>query len=169
MLGELLLDFLHLFGEDFDMTREGFSVRGGGFRFRVHDRPPHPQAGDPIVIEVSQQFVREDVYSCGRTIPPLRCQLSYIQDRLIKPGRGVFCSASLPSFPERSASSLCNQLEGLRKWLAQRPCHIGARDFFSNDGLQRSFLYGNTSSHKSPPRYHADRSVLAILAVIPYR
>ena len=52
MLGELLLDFLHLFGEDFDMAREGFSVRGGGFRFCVHDHPPHPQAGDPIVIEV---------------------------------------------------------------------------------------------------------------------
>ena len=52
VLGELLLDFLHLFGEDFDMAREGFSVRGGGFRFCVHDFPPHPQAGDPIVIEV---------------------------------------------------------------------------------------------------------------------
>lgn len=51
VLGELLLDFLHLFGEDFDMAREGFSVRGGGFRFCVHDYPPHPQAGDPIVIE----------------------------------------------------------------------------------------------------------------------
>lgn len=53
VLGELLLDFLHLFGEDFDVGREGFSVRGGGFRFRVHGHPPHPQAGDPIVIEVS--------------------------------------------------------------------------------------------------------------------
>lgn len=52
VLGEQLLDFLHLFGEDFDMTREGFSVRGGGFRFICHDNPPHPQAGDPIVIEV---------------------------------------------------------------------------------------------------------------------
>lgn len=52
VLGELLLDFLHLFGEDFDMAREGFSVRGGGFRFNCHDNPPHPQAGDPIVIEV---------------------------------------------------------------------------------------------------------------------
>lgn len=52
VLGELLLDFLHLFGEDFDIGREGFSVRGGGFRFCVHDNPPHPQAGDPIVIEV---------------------------------------------------------------------------------------------------------------------
>lgn len=52
MLGELLLDFLHLFGEDFDIEREGFSVRGGGFRFCVHGNPPHPQAGDPIVIEV---------------------------------------------------------------------------------------------------------------------
>ncbi|CBN74279.1 conserved unknown protein [Ectocarpus siliculosus] len=51
VLGELLLDFLHLFGEDFDMGREGFSVRGGGFRFCVHDHPPHPQASDPIVIE----------------------------------------------------------------------------------------------------------------------
>lgn len=52
VLGELLLDFLHLFGEDFDIEREGFSVRGGGFRFCVHGHPPHPQAGDPIVIEV---------------------------------------------------------------------------------------------------------------------
>lgn len=52
VLGELLLDFLHLFGEDFDIGREGFSVRGGGFRFCVHGSPPHPQAGDPIVIEV---------------------------------------------------------------------------------------------------------------------
>lgn len=52
VLGELLLDFLHLFGEDFDIGREGFSVRGGGFRFCVHGNPPHPQAGDPIVIEV---------------------------------------------------------------------------------------------------------------------
>eukprot|EP00752_Nemacystus_decipiens_P011879 g10534.t1 len=51
VLGELLLDFLHLFGEDFDIGREGFSVRGGGFRFCVHGTPPHPQAGDPIVIE----------------------------------------------------------------------------------------------------------------------
>ncbi|CAN0557527.1 unnamed protein product [Ectocarpus sp. 12 AP-2014] len=34
------------------MGREGFSVRGGGFRFCVHDHPPHPQASDPIVIEV---------------------------------------------------------------------------------------------------------------------
>ncbi|CAM9912128.1 unnamed protein product, partial [Scytosiphon promiscuus] len=51
VLGELLLDFLHLFGEDFDIEREGFSVRGGGFRFCVHGTPPHPQAGDPIVIE----------------------------------------------------------------------------------------------------------------------
>lgn len=52
ILGHLLLDFLHLFGEDFDVAREGLSVRGGGFRFRCHDKPPHPQAGDPIVIEV---------------------------------------------------------------------------------------------------------------------
>eukprot|EP00903_Cladosiphon_okamuranus_P014633 g13569.t1 len=51
VLGELLLDFLHLFGEDFDIGREGFSVRGGGFRFCVRGNPPHPQAGDPIVIE----------------------------------------------------------------------------------------------------------------------
>lgn len=51
VLGELLLDVLHLFGEDFDVAQEGFSVRDGGFRFRVHGEPPHPQAGDPIVIE----------------------------------------------------------------------------------------------------------------------
>ncbi|CAM9492407.1 unnamed protein product [Sphacelaria rigidula] len=51
VLGELLLDFLHLFGEDFDVSCEGFSVRGGGFRFNCHENPPHPQAGDPIVIE----------------------------------------------------------------------------------------------------------------------
>lgn len=56
VLGELLLDFLHLFGEDFDMAREGFSVRGGGFRFDCHDNPPHPQAGDPIVIEVMRNI-----------------------------------------------------------------------------------------------------------------
>lgn len=52
ILGHLLLDFLQLFGEDFDVSKEGFSVRGGGFRFRCYDKPPHPQAGDPIVIEV---------------------------------------------------------------------------------------------------------------------
>lgn len=52
VLGELLLDFLHLFGEDFDVACEGFSVRGGGFRFNCLDTPPHPRAGDPIVIEV---------------------------------------------------------------------------------------------------------------------
>lgn len=57
MLGELLLDFLHLFGEDFDIGREGFSVRGGGFRFCVHGHPPHPQAGDPIVIEVNMGLI----------------------------------------------------------------------------------------------------------------
>lgn len=53
VLGELLLDFLNLFGEDFDVSCEGFSVRGGGFRFNCHENPPHPQAGDPIVIEVT--------------------------------------------------------------------------------------------------------------------
>ena len=60
ILGDLLLDFLHLFGEDFDAAREGFSVRGGGFRFRCHDKPPHPQAGDPIVIEVKYSHVHVD-------------------------------------------------------------------------------------------------------------
>lgn len=39
------------------MALEGFSVRGGGFRFRVHDQPPHPQAGDPVIIEVCFWFV----------------------------------------------------------------------------------------------------------------
>lgn len=62
MLGELLLDFLHLFGEDFDVAQEGFSVRGGGFRFRCHDSPPHPQAGDPIVIEVGVAVAVFSIY-----------------------------------------------------------------------------------------------------------
>lgn len=60
VLGELLLDFLHLFGEDFDVSCEGFSVRGGGFRFNCHENPPHPQAGDPIVIEVSTDNINLD-------------------------------------------------------------------------------------------------------------
>ena len=67
MLGELLLDVLQLFGEDFDIGREGFSVRGGGFRFCVHDQPPHPQAGDPIVIEVRAMIdsARQTFFPCG--------------------------------------------------------------------------------------------------------
>lgn len=52
LLGKLLLDFLHLFGQDFEAGAEGVSVRGGGFRFRVlSSQPAHPQASDPIVIE----------------------------------------------------------------------------------------------------------------------
>ncbi|CAM9620608.1 unnamed protein product [Discosporangium mesarthrocarpum] len=51
VLGQVLLDFLLLFGEDFEAGKEGFSVRGGGFRFNCHGIPPHPQASDPIVIE----------------------------------------------------------------------------------------------------------------------
>ncbi|CAM9176973.1 unnamed protein product [Chrysoparadoxa australica] len=50
-LGKLLVNFLHLFGHEFEARQEGLSVRGGGFRFRCNGWPPHPQAADPVVIE----------------------------------------------------------------------------------------------------------------------
>jgi DNA polymerase sigma len=52
-LGDLFIDFLRLFGTDFDVENEGFSIRGGGFRFclRPQNATPHPCMGDPIVIE----------------------------------------------------------------------------------------------------------------------
>jgi hypothetical protein len=49
--GQLLLDFFQFFGDDFDVSKEGFSVRGGGFSFPLHGTPPHPLANDPLVIE----------------------------------------------------------------------------------------------------------------------
>ena len=49
--GQLLLDFFQFFGDDFDVLKEGFSIRGGGFSFPLHGKPPHPQANDPFVIE----------------------------------------------------------------------------------------------------------------------
>ena len=49
--GQLLLDFFQFFGDDFDVRKEGFSVRGGGFSFPLHGVPPHPQANDPLVVE----------------------------------------------------------------------------------------------------------------------
>jgi Cid1 family poly A polymerase len=51
-LGTLLLDFLHLFSHEFEAGSEGLSVRGGGFRFPLDCGLSHPQASDPIVIEV---------------------------------------------------------------------------------------------------------------------
>ena len=50
-LGRLLMDFLQLWGEDFQAGMEGFSVRRGGLRFSVLGTPRHPQASDPVVIE----------------------------------------------------------------------------------------------------------------------
>jgi hypothetical protein len=71
VLGELLLEFLTLYGEDLEPGKHGYSVRKGGydivsppnlfprpiyhcacrFRFNVQGPPPHPQACDPLIIE----------------------------------------------------------------------------------------------------------------------
>jgi hypothetical protein len=51
LLGQLLLDFFQLFGEEFDVKSTGFSVRGGGFTFPLHQEPPHPLCNDPLIIE----------------------------------------------------------------------------------------------------------------------
>jgi hypothetical protein len=50
MLGQLLMEFLRLFGEDMELAEEGFSVRGGGFRFQSKGNPRHPLASDPAII-----------------------------------------------------------------------------------------------------------------------
>jgi DNA polymerase sigma len=55
VLGEILEDFLMMYGEEMICGSHGFSMRDGGFRFNVKDsdatHPVHPQAGDPIVLE----------------------------------------------------------------------------------------------------------------------
>ena len=53
LFGQLLMDFFSLFGDDFDVNKIGFSVRGGGFTFPLHgdDAPEHPLANDPFIIE----------------------------------------------------------------------------------------------------------------------
>jgi len=53
LYGQLLMDFFSLWGDDFDINKTGFSVRGGGFIFPLHgdDAPEHPLANDPFIIE----------------------------------------------------------------------------------------------------------------------
>lgn len=101
VLGEQLLDFLHLFGEDFDVAREGISVRGGGFRFKCHGNPPHPQAGDPVVIEVGTMVY----HPC-----PLRATRVPALDtlRINILGPIAPCRIGLGSYPEEDQSARCS-------------------------------------------------------------
>jgi predicted nucleotidyltransferase len=56
LLGEILEDILHEYGEEMEIGVHGFSARNGGFRFDVNAKKStsacsHPHASDPIVIE----------------------------------------------------------------------------------------------------------------------
>jgi hypothetical protein len=88
-LGTLLLDFLHLFSHEFEAGSEGLSVRGGGFRFPLDCGLSHPQASDPIVIEVR---VHKHCYYCCillLLLSPVILLLSAMRVLL------VFCSSQL--------------------------------------------------------------------------
>lgn len=56
IVGEILEDILHEYGEEMEIGVHGFSARNGGFRFEVNAKSSstscsHPHASDPIVIE----------------------------------------------------------------------------------------------------------------------
>lgn len=69
VLGQLLMDFFHLFGEELGQSTEGISIRAGGFRFPCKlraDGPLHPLASDPWVLEDPISVTNNVARSCYR-------------------------------------------------------------------------------------------------------
>ena len=128
-LGNLLIDFLEFYGEDWENEKVGFSVRDGGFKFNLENSvgtPSHPQADDPFVIEDPVNVMNNVAKSCYNVAGVMRAiQGAYNKYRacVVKP-----TSSGNPSSPRRDVTDLNKRDLANNEYEVSEIIEVGAAD-----------------------------------------